>query len=227
MLAEFSSSRPPRHYPRTRRFGLGPLPWLTPGLHLDGSHLAVDLRARRRQGERWLRVPPLLGQMGQDDATMPVATEAESSWASFTFSLSLQVRHPRRSTASVSTAVGLRPGRAWVAGDARMTSTGTRLVGVYKESYCFYDLAKGTGPEALEAGLQAATRALAKHASVLRAWRRSGGRLSYYLAVRGTGVMGFSVNPELLSEIADVGIALGVEAIWDRRRTRRVRRADE
>jgi hypothetical protein len=90
---------------------------------------------------------------------------------------------------------------------------GTPLAGVYKESYCFYRLAKGTGPDDLETRLRAATRALAKRATVLRGWRRSGGRLSYYVAIRGTGAMGFTLRPELLSEIARVGVELGVEAL--------------
>lgn len=56
-------------------------------------------------------------------------------------------------------------------------------MGVYKNSYCFHRLAKGTGPEALEARLRAATRGLARNSPVLRGWRRSGGRLSYYVAI--------------------------------------------
>lgn len=148
---------------------------------------------------------------------MPATTtEAESSWASFTFTVSLQVRHPRRSTDAISATLRRRPGRAWVAGEARATPKGTPLTGVYKESYCFYRLAKGTGPEALEARLRAATRTLAKHSAALRGWRRSGGRLSYYVALRGTGAMGFVLTPDLLSEIARAGVELGVEALWDR-----------
>jgi hypothetical protein len=104
---------------------------------------------------------------------MPGATDPESSWASFTFTISLQARHPRRSTETISAALGRRPGRAWVAGEARATPKGTPLAGVYKESYCFFKLAKGTGPSALEARLRAATRALAKHSTVLRGWRRA------------------------------------------------------
>lgn len=142
---------------------------------------------------------------------MPVAVEAESSWASFTFTISLQVRHPRRSTDVISATLRRRPGRAWVAGEARVTPKGTPLPGVYKKSYCFYRLAKGTGPEALEARLRAATRTLAKHSAALRGWRRTGGRLSYYVFISSTGAMGFSLRPELLAEIARVGVDLGVE----------------
>jgi hypothetical protein len=142
---------------------------------------------------------------------MPVTTDLESSWASFRFGISLQVRHPHRSTESISTALGRRPGRAWVAGEARATPTGTPLAGVYRESYCFFDLAKGTGPSELEARLRAATRTLAKHSAALRRWRRSGGRLTYYVFISSTGAMGFSLRPELLAEIARAGVELGVE----------------
>lgn len=147
---------------------------------------------------------------------MATATDSESSWASFTFTISLQVRHPRRSTDANSAALGRRPGRAWVAGEPRATPTGTPLAGAYKESYCYYRLAKGTGPEALESRLRAATRRLAKISAALRGWRRSGGRLSYYVAIRGTGAMGFTLSPEMLSEVARLGIELGVESLWNR-----------
>ncbi len=83
----------------------------------------------------------------------------------------------------------------------------------------FYRLAKGIGPDALEARLGAITRKLAKHSAVLRSWRRSGGTLSYYLTVHGEAAMGFSLSPELLSDIGRLGIELGVEALRARQRS--------
>jgi hypothetical protein len=90
---------------------------------------------------------------------------------------------------------------------------------VYRNSYCFYRVAKGTGPDALEARLRAVTRRLGEHAAFLRSWRKSGGSLSYYLVVHGEAAMGFSLRPQLLSDIGRLGIELGVEALRARQRS--------
>lgn len=145
--------------------------------------------------------------------------DRESPWASFGFAISLQVRHPRLSTDNVSKALGLRPGRAWVAGEPRATPKGTPLTGVHRESYCYYRLAKGIGPGALETRLGAVTKKLAKHSALLRSWRRSGGTLLYYVIIHGEAAMGFSLSPDLLSDIGRLGVELGVEALRTRQRS--------
>jgi hypothetical protein len=164
------------------------------------------------------RFRPRAVEVGQD-GSMTAATESDSSWATFGFSVALQVRYPRLSTEKVSKELGLRPGRVVMAGEPRATAGGTPLAGIHRESYCSCHLAKGTGSAALEARLRNVTEKLGRHAVLLRSWRRSGGRLSYYLTVHGEAAMGFSLGPELLADIGRLGVELGVEALRARQRS--------
>ncbi len=50
-------------------------------------------------------------------------------------------------------------------------------------------------------------------------WRRSGGRLSHYVTVHGEGAKGFSLAPDLLSEMGRLGVEFGVEALTARQRS--------
>jgi hypothetical protein len=67
--------------------------------------------------------------------------------------------------------------------------------------------------------LRVATRKLRKHAALLRSWRRSGGTLAYYVTIHGEAAIGFSVAPDLLSDIGRLGVELGIEALRARQRS--------
>jgi hypothetical protein len=137
----------------------------------------------------------------------------------FGFIISLQVRHPELSTKEVSKGLRLRPGRAWVAGEPRTTPTGRSLPGTYQNSYCFYRLAKGMGGDALTKKLNAVNHRLQRHTRLLGRWRRTGGTLLYYVTIHGRNAMGVVFDPHLLSDVAKLGISLGVEALAARQNT--------
>lgn len=149
---------------------------------------------------------------------MREAAPVADPWGTFGFSITLQVRHPRCSTGGVSKALGIRPSRAFVAGEARATGAGSPLPGTYKESYCSLHLGTGTG-RALESRLRAATRKLHEHAALLRSWRRSGGTLAYHVTIHGEAAMGLSIAPDLLMDIGRLGVELGIEALHARQRS--------
>lgn len=130
----------------------------------------------------------------------------------FKFSISLQVSHPRLATDEWRKALRLRPGRSWIAGEPRATPTGRPLSGVYKESYCYFDLKDGVGADEFDRALRSTTRRIARHANLARRWRRDGGTLVYYATISGKDEMGFELDPSLLVEIGRLGIVLGIEA---------------
>jgi hypothetical protein len=136
----------------------------------------------------------------------------------FGFNISLQVRHPKLSTDELSKGLRLRPGRAWVAREERATPKGNPLPGLYKTSYCYYDLAKGLGADSLARKLSLANRRLQRHAALLRRWRKTGGTLHYYVTIHGRNAMGVEFDPQLLSNLAELGISLGLEALAARQR---------
>ena len=137
----------------------------------------------------------------------------------FGFIISLQIRHPKLSTEELSKSLRLRPGRAWVAGEPRTTPRNRSLPGTYKNSYCFYRLAKGTGRDALTKKLNAVNLRLRRHAGLLGRWRRTGGTLLYDVTIHGRNAMGVVFDAQLLSDVAKLGISLGVEALAARQNT--------
>ena len=138
----------------------------------------------------------------------------------FGFIISLQVRHPHLSTEGMSRALRLRPWRSWVAGEPRSAPNGRELRGNWKDSYCTYAVGEGTGEVAMVQRLHAVNQRLLRRKALLRKWQRSGGSLSYYVTVHGRNAMGMVFGPELMSEMARLGIEFGLEALSARQRPR-------
>lgn len=136
----------------------------------------------------------------------------------FSFHISLRVSHPSLATDEWPKALRLRAGRSWVAGEPRATPTGRQLSGVYRQSYCYFDLKDGVGADEFGRALRSATQRIARHANLARRWRRHRGTLEYYVTISGKDDMGLEIDPILLVEIGRLGIVLGIEAFATRQR---------
>jgi len=137
----------------------------------------------------------------------------------FGYSITLKVTHHRLATDEWRKVLGLRPGRSWVVGEPRTTPIGTPLsesAGIYKESYCYFNMSDGLGWYDFERALRATTRRIARHAGLVRRWRNGGGTLSYHVFLHGKNAMGVNLAPDLLVEIGRLGITLGIEALATR-----------
>ncbi len=134
---------------------------------------------------------------------------------SYDFSLALQVKHPNLSADLWSKSLRMAPVRSWRADQPRSTPKGRKLVGTYKASYGCWELVEGRG-NSLVRSLAAMTKRLSKHKKLVRRWRATGGSVAYYLALSGPRMIPFVLPPELLAEMGDLGVELGVETLLKR-----------
>ena len=130
---------------------------------------------------------------------------------SFSYRVSLQVRHPYADPQHIINGLGLPPVRSWAAGERRATPKGTLLLGAYRESYCAFDI--GAGDDGRLADLL--RRALARigpSAAFIAELRQTGGTLNFSITwMPGEKGEVFGVN--LLTDMARLGIDLGVEPL--------------
>jgi hypothetical protein len=131
----------------------------------------------------------------------------------YRYAISLRFRHPNRDLSSLGGLLRLEPKRTWQSGEPRATPKGTPLKGAYPESYWYCELTEE--PEnsetcALEDMLARWTSRLSAHRSELEQLRAEGGRIEYFVWLYCDRNLGIELSPELLSDIAGLGISLGV-----------------
>ena len=129
----------------------------------------------------------------------------------FRYTVSLQVKHPEYGPESIVTAIGLPAVRSWSVGEERTTPKGTLLQGRYRESYCVFDLGDGDDGE-LADFLRKILINLEHAASFIKELRQTGGKFNFYVQWT-VGERGEVFDIDLLSEMARIGIDLGIEPL--------------
>ena len=130
----------------------------------------------------------------------------------YTYSISLRLHHPSIDPAEITQALGLKPKRAWKAGDTRQTPKGMPLEGIYRESYWYTDLiqdgehsSEGT---LIEEYLDYFAKQLAPSRDFFARIRSEGGRVELSIGLYNDRNFGFELPPSLLSAAADIGLSL-------------------
>lgn len=100
--------------------------------------------------------------------------------------------------------------RQWSCGEPRTTPKGTPLSGVYKETYCRFDLINNASQD-LSVVLRSANEELQRSGELIREVVATGGRIEYYVSL--SGGMGFEFDGSLILELSELKISLAVEAI--------------
>lgn len=149
------------------------------------------------------RLPKLLQRtLASDDLGVYVVPMA------FSYSVSLQIKHPDVDPRLIIDAIGLPPLRCWAAGDERVTPKGNPLPGTYDESYCVFDLGAGSDGELADFLRQAVHRL--EHAAIfIGGLRQTGGKLNFFVSW-SPGERGEVFDVELLTDMARLGIDLGM-----------------
>ena len=127
----------------------------------------------------------------------------------FDYRISLQVHHPVTDPAEIEAGLGLTASLSWKAGERRSTPAGTELPGFYRETYCVFHLAKGEDG-ALAKRLRDAVNLLQPKKEYLDWLHETGGRSNFYIGWVA-GERGENFDVPLLSDIAQLGIQLGIE----------------
>lgn len=129
----------------------------------------------------------------------------------FSYGVSLQIRHPDADPQKIAAGIGLTPSQCWAVGDKRETPKGTPLLGTHGESYCVFDLGGGDDGE-LADFLRNTVKGLEHSAAFIGELRDTGGKLNFYVFWT-LGERGELFDVELLANMARLGIDLGIEPI--------------
>lgn len=127
----------------------------------------------------------------------------------FEYQVSLQVYHPDADPADIVDGLAIPASRTWKVGDRRSAPNGAELPGHYRETYCLFRLGDGSDGESAKC-LGDAVKILRPKGQYLDWLRETGGRLNFYVGWT-VGERGEVFDARLLSEIAQLGIDLGIE----------------
>jgi hypothetical protein len=127
-----------------------------------------------------------------------------------TFSMSLRVWHPKRSADEILRVVRLPIRFHHTVGDPRKTPKGTPLEGIYKETYCCFELEKKTR-EYPERRITHWCQVIEAHSEFLADLVQTGGKAEFYVSVFLDGDRGFELDNELLTRMCAFRLGIAVE----------------
>lgn len=104
----------------------------------------------------------------------------------------------------------LTPSVSWSVGDQRVTTTGTALEGVQRETYWTGRTGEDTDLE-LEEALSRSLSSLRRKETFLRNFKASGGRIEYFVGVFPDMNCGVILRHSLLLKLGKLGIDLAFD----------------
>ncbi len=129
----------------------------------------------------------------------------------FSYSVSLQVKHPIADPSEIVSGVGLPCFSCWGVGERRATPKGKLLHGTYDHSYCAFEIGEGDDGKLADL-IRQALKTLEPSAAFISELRRTGGKLNFYIGWP-LGETGEIFDVTLLAEMARLGIDLGIEPL--------------
>ena len=126
------------------------------------------------------------------------------------FYVSFIARHVVQDLCHFLAPLGVVPTHCWKAGDKRRTPTGAYLEGTYDSSYYCCELPLPEGNDLAE-WLERAADFLRPVARQLVSFVEDGGSLSFYIGLEKGAFEGASFGPELLRELASLGISIDID----------------
>lgn len=127
-----------------------------------------------------------------------------------TFSISLRTWHPVMPAQELIEAIGMEPQLACSVGARRVNPVGELLDGVYRASYCSFDLVLKVPGDFTEA-LAPLLDQLEKNRSIFRQIALTGGRTEFYVGVFVEGSSGFTLSTSDMRRMAELSLELSVE----------------
>lgn len=140
----------------------------------------------------------------------PDATEADQADGDeFIASVGFKISHPRQNLLDLTERLDLDPNRTWTVGTERFAPNGSRLLGLWDDSYwgASDEVTKKTFSEMVEhyiGRLMAASERIKELTS-------TGGWVMLDVNIHGKFHFGFVLTSQHLSQLAEVGATVGVE----------------
>ena len=125
----------------------------------------------------------------------------------FRYALSLRAVHPKMCVADIETALSMQ---AWVgntAGEQRKTPKGNLLEGLYKNSYCSFELSKGASTD-LNDQIGKWNAKFFPKKSFFQGFAASGGKFDYFLGLFLKTDSGFELSTEEMHAMQELRINL-------------------
>jgi hypothetical protein len=115
----------------------------------------------------------------------------------------------------ITTKLGKKPSRLWIAGEPRTTPKGNKIEGIWKESYWTAPLhprkSISSRKTQFESFLSTALDELAPHSRFIKTILAGGGRAEFFVGLFGDKNYGFELEPELLQRIGKIGLRLSLD----------------
>jgi hypothetical protein len=133
----------------------------------------------------------------------------------FRYSIYFRIRHPSMAVTGLADCLPNAPQWNWQVGEARRTPKGSPLAGVYRDSYCTFDLGGGEDGEVAKHILRA-LEGLTPKRDFIRNVSTTGGSAAFYVYWYPNGDTGEVFEAPLLSALGESGIALMLNVYDDR-----------
>jgi hypothetical protein len=127
------------------------------------------------------------------------------------YRVSLRLRHPSMAPQKITEALGIEPGRCWMAGEARKTRTGQPLSGVYPDTYWVADCVSGRWPTELNEAIRDTLKQLVRYRSFFRQLRAEGGTVELFIGWFFENQSGDVLSHEWLALAGDLQIDLSFD----------------
>ena len=103
----------------------------------------------------------------------------------YRYDVSLRITHPAMDPQQICNGLGLQAKWKWKVGEKRQTPIDTPLSGVYKETYCSFDLAPPQGSRKceLERYIERSNKNLESHRGFLSRISSTGGSAEYFIGM--------------------------------------------
>lgn len=144
----------------------------------------------------------------------------------FRYDVTLRITHPAMDPQQICNGLGLRARLKQKVGEKRQTPAGTPLSGVYKETFCVFDLAPHQGCE-LERFIKRCNKRLESHRRFLNRISSTGGSVEYFIGMFLDSNHGMAFAPDVLAQLTKLQIRLSFdlycESHWKSRKRKRPR----
>ena len=150
--------------------------------------------------------------MESEDAPPRTRAEYEELYpfVLYNYALSFRAHHPTLSAKEVRAVFRMRPKISRRVGEPRRTPRGNLLKGVWKNTYLCFEVTVRVGEELPDA-IERILKKLRKRSKEIQAFRASGGRMDFFIGIFVERNKGVTFEPDLLAELADVGIELQLD----------------
>jgi hypothetical protein len=130
------------------------------------------------------------------------------------FDIVLLIRHPNIDPGLVTAALGLKPHRAWKAGEPRFTPKGSPLPGTHRMS-CWNHVFRYEGSKGVACQIDSILERLLPARQLLREIVDTGGMAQLYLQLPGDQNLGDELGWKTLGKFVDLRLDLSFETFPD------------